>query len=67
MKLYRGQAYERITSDKNGENSQYTNAWKNFEEQIDIDEAFIPEEERTYNRYLEIIFEEYNSNGIKCN
>ena len=56
----------RKTSDENGENSQYTDAWKNFKNQVDIDEADIPEGERTYNRYIDLISQEYNNNGINC-
>jgi hypothetical protein len=56
----------RITSDENGENNQYTDAWKNFKNQIDIEEADIPVSQRTYNRYVNIINQEYNGNGINC-
>ncbi|MBO3118070.1 hypothetical protein J4050_15060, partial [Winogradskyella sp. DF17] len=56
----------RQTSDENGENSQYTDAWQNFKNQIDTIEANIPESERTYNRYLDIINQEYNASGINC-
>jgi hypothetical protein len=55
------------TSNDNGENAQYTDAWKNFKDQIDIDEADIPVVQRTYNRYIDIIDEMYESNGINCN
>ncbi|WP_156032988.1 hypothetical protein [Sediminibacter sp. Hel_I_10] len=57
----------RITSDENGENSQYTDVWRNFKDQIDIEEADIPESDRTYSRYLDIISQEYNGSGINCN
>ncbi|TXD85535.1 hypothetical protein ESY86_02715 [Subsaximicrobium wynnwilliamsii] len=57
----------RITSDENGEISQFTDAWKNFKNQVDIDEADIPEALRTYNRYINIIINEYDNNGINCN
>jgi len=56
----------RITSDENGENNQYTDAWKNFKNQIDIDEANIPVPQRTYNRYINIINQEYSGSGINC-
>lgn len=57
----------RITSDENGENSQYTDVWRNFKDQIDIEEEDIPESDRTYSRYLDIISQEYNGSGINCN
>ncbi len=57
----------RITSDENGENSQYIDAWKNFINQVDIDEVDVAVSERTYNRYINIIDQEYNNTGINCN
>ncbi|MBC8755860.1 hypothetical protein H2O64_14375 [Kordia sp. YSTF-M3] len=57
----------RQTSSINGNNSQYTDAWKKFKEQVDIDEANIPEGQRKYNRYENIMNQEYNSTGVNCN
>jgi hypothetical protein len=57
----------RGTSDQNGNNSQYNDAWKRFKQQVDIDEANIPEGQRKYDRYTNIIDQEYNSTGINCN
>lgn len=48
-------------------NTQYYDAWKKFKEKIDNDESNIPTANRTYNRYINIANQEYNSTGIKCN
>jgi len=57
----------RQTSSNNGNNSQYTDAWIKFKEQVDIDEANIPQGQRKYNRYENIMNQEYNNTGINCN
>ncbi len=56
----------RAFSDEN-DNIQYYDAWKKFKEKIDNDESNIPTANRTYNRYINIANQEYNSTGIKCN
>ncbi len=46
--------------------TQYYDAWLNFVDQIDEDESDLPVSERTYNRYINIIQSEMDSNGINC-
>ncbi|TYC08420.1 hypothetical protein ES677_14525 [Bizionia gelidisalsuginis] len=56
----------RSFSDESG-NTQFYDAWEKFKDSIDILENSVPEPERTYNIYSNIINEQYNNSGINCN
>lgn len=51
----------------NDEIYQNYDSWQSFVDQVNIDEANIPESERTYNRYETIIQQEYSNNSVNCN
>jgi len=56
----------RSFSDESG-NTQFYDAWEKFKDSIDILENIVPEPERTYNIFSNIINEQYNNSGINCN
>lgn len=47
--------------------NQYYDAWQKFKDTIDINESHIPLGQRTYDRYENIIINEYNNSGIIFN